>query len=275
MLLRLSFIFALLFLGCSNPYERDNPTDYVHVYTVTFSASEATSGTPPVAITGSYNDAIQLPGGGNLERAGYVFGGWGVSSHIITGDTTLNAVWIPGFSDSRDNQIYKTVVIGTQTWMAENLNYNAEGSKCYGNSESNCVKYGRLYNWSTARTVCPSGWHLPSHAERGTLMQFLNPSCSAITVYCDSVGTKLKATSGWNSNGNGTDDYGFSALPGGNARSDGIFFFVGDSGYWWSSTEYDSNYAYYWYIHYDGENAIYTFDGKSDFNSVRCVKNSP
>jgi len=104
MVLRLCFIFALLSLGCSNPYERDNPTDYVHLYTVTFKASEATGGTPPAAIAGSYGDAIQLPDEGSLERSGYVFYGWGVigSSYIITGDTTLNAVWIPSYTVTFD-----------------------------------------------------------------------------------------------------------------------------------------------------------------------------
>jgi hypothetical protein len=69
------------------------------------------------------------------------------------------------FADARDGKKYGAVEIGIQTWMAENLNYNASGSKCSGNSESNCQKYGRLYNWSTARNACPKGWHLPSDAE--------------------------------------------------------------------------------------------------------------
>jgi hypothetical protein len=102
---------------------------------------------------------------------------------------------------------YKTVVIGTQNWMAENLNYNVSGSHCYDNLESNCNKYGRLYDWATAKTVCPAGWHLPSGTEWATLINYVGGSNIA--------GKKLKATSGWNNGGNGQNTYGFSALPGG------------------------------------------------------------
>jgi len=173
--------------------------------------------------------------------------------------------------DSRDGKRYKIVKIGNQTWMAENLNYNASGSKCYDNQESNCQKYGRLYNWSTAKTACPRGWHLPSDADWNVLMKFVNPSCSDNND-CAGAGTKLKAASGWNSNGNGTDAYGFSALPGGYGSSGGYFSHVGSYGYWWSSSEYGSNYAYSRYMGYNGESAFYYNDGKSILYSVRCLQ---
>jgi len=103
-------------------------------------------------------------------------------------------------------QTYKTVAIDTKTWMAENLDYNVPNSKCVGDntggdSQGNCAKYGRLYNWTTAKTVCPSGWHLPSDTEWTMLTDFVGGLSIA--------GTKLKSISGWNdyegNSGNGTE----------------------------------------------------------------------
>ena len=163
-----------------------------------------------------------------------------------------------------EGQTYKTVKIGEQTWMAENLNYEAEGSKCYDNNPANCTKYGRLYNWETAMTACPSGWHLPSDADWTTLTNYVGSS---------TAGTKLKAASGWFGNGNGTNDYGFSALPGGGGYSNGSFNFVGDRGEWWSATEYDAGRAYSRFMTYLGR-SVGRYDGsKSNLNSVRCIKN--
>jgi uncharacterized protein (TIGR02145 family) len=167
------------------------------------------------------------------------------------------------FKDARDNQRYFSVVIGEQTWMAENLNYTATGSKCYIDLESNCDKYGRLYNWDAAMSACPNGWHLPSDDEWSALVNSAGGSSTA--------GRHLKATSGWNSNGNGLDTYGFTALPGGNGYSGG-FDFVGNYGTWWSSTEFESDYAYVRYVGYNYEAVFRDYGGKYDVFSVRCAQ---
>ena len=176
------------------------------------------------------------------------------------------------FVDSRDNKTYKIVVIGTQTWMVENLNYDASDSKCYGDDEANCDRYGRLYDWETATTVCPPDWHLPSDVDWNILMKFVNPSCSDNSD-CAGAGTKLKATIGWSNNGNGQDTYGFAALPGGCSSSDGNFANVGYSGYWWSST---SESVYYRRMN-GGQGAYgndaYWYKGSKNFLfSVRCLQ---
>jgi len=170
------------------------------------------------------------------------------------------------FTDSRDGKKYRTVVIGNQIWMAENLNYNASGSKCYDNKPANCQKYGRLYNWSTAKTACPKGWHLPSRTEWEVLTEEVGGE--------KTEGKVLKATSGWNydrKSGNGTDAYGFSALPGGQS-SDGLFNSGGGGGYWWSSSELSASNACSRDVYYDNERAVYTSSDKSKLYSVRCLK---
>jgi uncharacterized protein (TIGR02145 family) len=171
------------------------------------------------------------------------------------------------FCDPRDGKRYVYVTIGEQTWMAENLNYNASDSKCYNNIETICETYGRLYNWATAKTACPSSWHLPSSADWNILMKLINLSCSD-NSFCAGAG-KLKAESGWNNSGNGNDTYGFSALPGGNG-----FGKVGDHGYWWSASDdgSNSNYAYYRNMYYYDEIIYLGSNVKSYLYSVRCVQ---
>jgi uncharacterized protein (TIGR02145 family) len=180
-----------------------------------------------------------------------------------------------------EGQTYKTVVIGEQTWMAENLNYAVTGSKC-GNvstgtlSDANtatCDKYGRLYDWATAMTVCPTGWHLLSNADLDRLMSFVDGS-SGTGPYGDPItGKYLKAIEGWNiySGIENLDAYGFSALPGGYG-SGGGFYGVGNGGYWWRSTELDSNHAGTSGMGYNNEYVVSGSEVKSYLYSVRCVQ---
>jgi len=157
----------------------------------------------------------------------------------------------------------RTVKIGSQTWTAENIN-NEGGGKCYGNDPSNCAKYGRLFTWEEALVACPSGWHLPSDAEWTTLVNNVGGENIA--------GKKLKSKTGWTNNGNGTDEYGFSALPGGIGGSDGGFYTVGSGGLWWSATESAADYAWYRNMGYDGEYVLRLGNGKTSLLSVRCVQ---
>ncbi|TVQ89264.1 MAG: hypothetical protein EA393_07315 [Bacteroidetes bacterium] len=169
------------------------------------------------------------------------------------------------FTDPRDGKSYETVTIGNQVWMAENLAYEpTSGNYCASdNDKSNVETYGYLYNWQTALNVCPVGWHLPSDNEWKELTTFVG--------FFDSV-KKLKAKSGWSDNGNGSDDYGFTALPGGECSWGGALFFVGHSGYWWSATEANTDRAWRRSIYYSLSHVNFDPSDKESGFSVRCVR---
>jgi uncharacterized protein (TIGR02145 family) len=179
-------------------------------------------------------------------------------------------------------QTYKTVKIGEQTWMAENLNYEAEGSKCYDNNPANCAKYGRLYNWETAMKVCPKGWHLPSNEDWDKLLRFIDGNIGAESPYqSPTAGKHLKATSGWDNDiednsSNGTDAYGFSALPGGkyghNVFYGVIFYDIGFKGYWWSANEEDRTLTYLLYLNNSLWAFLFLAGNMFDLLSVRCLQ---
>jgi uncharacterized protein (TIGR02145 family) len=254
-------------------------------FTVAF---DVNGGTPDVIapITIDSGKAIGAMMPANPENADSIFVGWydGDIKYddktIITKTVTLTAKWVSAIQDMqdvRDGKKYKTVVIGNQTWMGENLNYQtSSGSYCYSNNTSNCAKYGRLYDWKTAmagsasssknpsgvRGICPSGWHLPSEAEWSALVTAAGGA---------TAGKNLKSKTGWNSSGNGSDVYGFSALPGGGYHG-GSFTNAGNYGNWWKATEYDSNYAYIQYMGYSYDYVSWGYNYKSDGFSVRCVK---
>ena len=154
-------------------------------------------------------------------------GGGNAGSNVVSGT----------FTDTRDGNEYKSVRINSQTWMAENLDYKINGSTCYKSISGNCTKYGRLYTWEAANKACPAGWRLPSDAEWTVLVK----STGGRTA-----GKKLQSTSGWDKPSIGTDEYGFSALPGGLGFNDNHFTGdrVGHTGYWWSATEKNANEAW-------------------------------
>lgn len=206
-----------------------------------------------------------------------------------------------------DGNVYKTVTIGTQTWMAENLKttkYNdgtsiplvtdnaawislsTPGYCWYNNDEAaNKATHGALYNWFVVNTgkLAPTGWHVPTDAEWKTLELFLGMTqeqADASGPRGTDQGTQLKSTSGWDAGGNGTNSSGFNGLPSGGRRLDtGNFDFMGNTTIWWSSNE----------IFGDGAiaRALWTEEttvrrrtdvdyylGKVNGYSVRCVKDN-
>jgi uncharacterized protein (TIGR02145 family) len=225
----------------------------------------------------------------------------------VAADTNATAADPPvvygTLTDSRDRNNYKTVKIGGATWMAENLKYAPSdgNSWCYGgnlkSADPECVKYGRMYDWATAmginasynrgkwdggdtrhRGVCPAGWHLPSRGEWDNLAKSAGGKMSSdYAVKHDwlNAGTKLKSATGWNNNGNGTDNYGFSALAGGNKGVGGYgpcgFCNAGERGTWWTATERDTVYAYYRRMYHDNDRVDEIDYYKTDGRHVRCV----
>jgi len=214
------------------------------------------------------------------------------------------------FTDPRDKKTYKTVKIGEQVWMAQNLDYNGEDGflgLCYGDvpkdkirKPENCKKYGRLYDWGEALKACPSGWHLSSYHEWQALVDFVGGE--------EIAGKKLKAKSGWTAydfsgtshkapkckwteqtkeeiDNRGrvitpagvveydkciTDEYGFSALPGGGSYD--YFREIDSIGIFWSSNDHDSDLAYLWTMYYGSEEIRNGHFDKSYLFSVRCIQ---
>jgi len=216
-----------------------------------------------VVLLGCDGDKGANPGGGGGGGSG---GGGGGGNNKCGVDGTAGSCKTKTMPDGK-------------TWMTENLNKTTDASWCYNNSADSCNKYGRLYTWNAANTACPSGWHLPTHEEWGALAV----AAGGIGEYGGNgpAGTKLKSKSGWkwdsyyNRNGNGTDDYGFSAMPGGYGLSGlGVSFrSVGETGYWWTSSEYDTYTAWHRSIDYDDIIVFYNnTDKKIELFSVRCIK---
>ena len=206
-------------------------------------------------------------------------------------------------TDERDGQKYKTVKIGDQTWMAENLNFDPgqggsgedkyDWSWCYNDEPKNCAVGGRLYTWAAAidsvklandadnpqncgygksctlpdkvQGICPEGWHLPNNAEWNSLFTAVGGKSVA--------GKNLRSTSSWNSSGNGADAFSFSALPAGHMYDNGTYSGEGNYAYFWSSTEVNSDVAYYMFLYYDYDDAYLSRKNKGYGYSVRCVKN--
>jgi len=227
---------------------------------------------------------------------------WAVAAAVVVGGVVYGQTDTVGAVES--------VKIGTQVWMKKNLNIETErdlpcydgnpdscakrnrikkiidkDSWCYENKASNCAKYGRLYNWQSAKATCESiGWRLPDTADWERLVN----AVGGYTV----AGKKLKAKSGWkwdkekNRSGNGTDDYGFSALPGGSMEPNEDFYGVGYWGCWWTNTlaeeEEPRTHAYLLCIYRNNDSIVDIDDNENNYSLrrrnrgyyARCIKDN-
>ena len=190
-----------------------------------------------------------------------------------------------------DGNKYTSVNIGTQEWMVENLRTTkysegtpipnvtdndewsnlTTGAWSHYNNDSQYEKtYGKLYNWnavSDARNICPIGWHVPTDLEWTILTDYL-----AANGHKGTEGTALKSASSRSEERNGTDNYGWNGLPGGYRSSNGDFGSVGNSGYWWSSSQSSTDDAWYRYLYYSADDVYRGFDDKNFGFSVRCLR---
>jgi len=210
------------------------------------------------------------------------------------------------FTDSRDSKVYKTVTIGNQVWMAENLAYlpsvvgpgTGSNSTAYyyvygydgtnvtaAKGTTNYNKYGVLYNWPAALTACPEGWHLPSDAEWTQLEEYLiaNGYNYDGTTTGNKIAKSMANYSGWNTStvtgAIGNTDYpeywnksGFSALPGGYRNTNGAFNGIGVDGDWWSSTGSSTDNAWSRTLGYSSSSVDRSNYNKENGLSVRCLR---
>ncbi len=166
---------------------------------------------------------------------------------------------------------YESVTIGNQVWMKKNLNHSTGNSWCYDNDPANCDIYGRLYDHTTAMSVCPSGWHLPSEDEWTILIDFLGGE-SVAGGKMKSTGTIEAGTGLWyDPNEGATNESEFSGLPGGSYNPNGDFESMGSNGRWWSSTggPYQSKALY---LTWGKSFTFWSGPNNSNGLSVRCIK---
>jgi len=170
-------------------------------------------------------------------------------------------------TDARDKKTYKTIKIGTQNWMAQNLDFQAKNSKCWGEKPDNCSTYGRLYDWENAKSACPAGWRLPNDADWDLL--------TATAGGKEIAGAKLKKNEGWNKvsydrPGNGEDEFGFAGQAGG--RADATYNGMGQQGCWWSFNEKNATNGNYRRMLHSASTFASIDDPKTNRFSVRCVQ---
>ena len=267
-------------------------------------SSSVTSSSSDVALRSSSSEVSESSSSVREESSSSLDFDWSLPK-----ETYLNPeIEYDTIIDSRDGKVYRTVKIGDQTWMAENLNYDPgqggsdeakyDWSWCYNNDPKNCDVAGRLYTWAAAmdsagtwsangkgcgygtdcsptdavRGICPAGWHLPTNPEWEMLFTAVGGELTACKV--------LKSQTGWFSkynNGNGTDSFGFSALPAGYRDDNGSseFWNGGRHALFWSNAEYNSLNVDYMELDYYNEWVFYHFNQYKHYGlSVRCLKDA-
>lgn len=199
--------------------------------------------------------------------------------------------------DKRDGQLYRTIHIGSQVWMAQNLNYAVANSWCYRNSLENCSNYGRLYQWSAAMNldkvyshssagnlieekhqgVCPDGWYVPKDRDMETLVSYVKEANKGSGLATEDVGTSLRKETGWEENDEeilGTNRYGFAAIPAGYRDANGAFAFLGEEAdFWVAEEESNGTQASHWSLYYANQTFSGEFRNLKTFAfSIRCLK---
>jgi len=240
------------------------------------------------------SDITGLDEGTTYYVVAYATNSEGTSYGEVFSFTTF--YWECGDILNYEEQGYSTVLIGTQCWMAENLNVGIriDGYQevqdnsiiekyCYYNNEANCDIYGGLYQWdemmqyTTApgvQGICPNSWHLPTDDEWKIMEMELGMSqteADGTGWRGTDEGKKMKSTSGWDNNGNGTNSSGFTALPGG-YRGSGSFLDLGKCGFWWSSSENTGSNSWYRSLNFDSDLVLRSSLYKPAGFSVRCLK---
>ena len=241
------------------------------------------------------NQSYIIPGISAVNNTG---GQTGITQHTCGATNVHNPDKTYGTMTDQEGNVYKTIVIGTQEWMAENLkttiyrNGNSIANvtdntqwaglttgawASYNNDGQFDCPYGKLYNWyavADPRHVCPTGWHEPTDTEWSAIINYLDPNADG-GINVNFAGGKLKSTGlqYWNSpNQDATNQSGFSGLPFGYRDLDGLFYDIGNSGNWWTSSEFD--FARGWYRDLNlNVGASYRYGGvKRAGFSVRCLK---
>ncbi|MCF8302008.1 MAG: hypothetical protein K9I94_01935 [Bacteroidales bacterium] len=285
-------------------WECTDPDQDPITYDVYFGMNE-----DPQQVATAITETIYDPG--TLEYSTTYY--WKIVAHDDQGNTTEGLVWSftteeeppecpASFTDPRDGQEYEAVLISTQCWMAENLNIgemipgaddmqdNGTIEKyCYDDDEANCDEYGGLYQWDEmmqyttqqgTQGICPPGWHIPIDQE----WMILEGAVDSQYGYPDpeweqtgwrgyDAGYNLKSTNGWYNDGNGSDAFGYTAMPAGYRNANNSFYFLGYGSNWWSSSVGgDSTSAWGRSLFYDNEQ-VYRYDNDKNFAfSMRCLK---